>query len=75
MDEHEKDIERISIGVDLDTFGEKPEQGLDWKNEVQELLWILRSLLIFQERLPNITTCWLGRYKESQLMPVINTVG
>ena len=24
--------------MDLDTFGEKPEQDLDWKNEVQELL-------------------------------------
>jgi hypothetical protein len=24
LDEHEKDFERISIGVDLDTFGEKP---------------------------------------------------
>jgi len=38
LDEHENDFERISIGVDLDRFGEKPEQDLDWKNEVQELL-------------------------------------
>ena len=37
LDEPEKDFERISIGVDLDTFGEKQEQDFDWKNEAQEL--------------------------------------
>jgi len=51
LDEHEKDFERISIGVDLDTFGEKPEQDFDWKNEVQELLGpVLQELKSMTER-------------------------
>ena len=51
LDEHEKDFERISIGVDLDTFGETPQQDFDWKNEVQELLGpVLQELKSMTER-------------------------
>jgi len=51
LDEHEKDFERISIGVDLDTFGDEPEQDFDWKNEVQELLGpVLQELKGMTER-------------------------
>jgi len=38
LDAHQKDFERIAIGVDLDQFEEKTEQDFDWQNEVQELL-------------------------------------
>jgi hypothetical protein len=38
LDAHKKDFERISVGVDLDQFGEKPEQDFDWEKEVLELL-------------------------------------
>ncbi|UCF93307.1 MAG: hypothetical protein JSW39_03865 [Desulfobacterales bacterium] len=33
-----KDFERISTGVDVDTFGEEAEKDFDWQKEVQELL-------------------------------------